>query len=146
MAKGSYTVDKLIGLTIRAKSPTAYYNIPTYMDNPIKLGTVKTGDIIGVVDSWTGGEAGRPLHLQFKRLNGSVYYVPLLPGMMDNEFNRAQGLTTTQEDIQAKAEEDKSTLDKFLDTLTGGASKVGKYILIGGAALIALNIILKNRK
>ena len=142
MPQQTYSIDKLIGLTMKAKNPTDYYNVPTYMPNPIKLGTVKTGDIIGVVNSWTGGTADKPLHLEFKRLNGTTYYVPMKKGQLDNDFNRAQGLTTTQEDKAAEEDKDKSFLDQLLDTL----KKSGKYVLIGGAALIALNIILKNRK
>ena len=142
MPQETYSIDKLIGLTMKAKNPTPYYNVPLYMPNPIKLGTVKPGDIIGVVNSWTGGTADKPLHLEFKRLNGSTYYVPMLPGQLDNNFNKAQGLTTTQQDKAAEEDKDKSFVDKFADYL----KKSGKIVLYGGLALVALNVILKNRK
>jgi hypothetical protein len=142
MPQQSYTIDKLIGLTIKAKNPTPYYSLPTYYDTAKKLGTVNTGDVVGVVYSWVGGDAGRPLHLQFRRGNGTFYYVPMKPGQIDNEFNKAQGLTTTQEDKAAEEEEGKSTTDKILDYF----KKSGKIILYGGLALVALNVILKNRK
>ena len=142
MPQETYRIDKLIGLTIKAKNSTPFYSLPTYDPLSKKLGTVKTGDIVGVVDSWVGGDAGRTLNLQFKRLNGSDYYVPMLPGQIDHNFNKAQGLTTTQQDKAAEEDKDKSFADKFTDYL----KKSGKIVLYGGLALVALNVILKNRK
>jgi hypothetical protein len=142
MPQQSYTIDKLIGLTIKAKNPTAYYDLPTYYNTAKKLGTVKSGDLVGVLYSWVGGTADRPLHLQFRRGDGTFYYVPMLPGQIDNDFNRAQGLTTTQEDKEKDEDKNKSFTDKLLDYFR----KSGKIVLYGGLALVALNVILKNRK
>ena len=141
----SYSADQIIGKVLVAKKPVPVYDLPPYNTQAVQIAVVKPGQTVGTVYSWVGGTPGKFLTWQFYGNNNKAYYAAQVPGYYDVQSLKDQGALTTAEVTAQKADEDKSALDKFLESLTQGAGKIGKYVLIGGAALIALNIVLKNR-
>lgn len=141
----SYSADQIIGKVLVAKKPVPVYDLPPYNTQASQIAVVQPGQTVGTVYSYVGGTPGKFLCWQFYSNNNKAYYAAQVPGYYDVQSLKDQGALTTAEETELKADEDKSTLDKFLESLTQGAGKIGKYVLIGGAALIALNIVLKNR-
>jgi hypothetical protein len=137
----TYSADQIIGKVLIAKKPVPVYDLPPYESSAKQIAVVKPGQTVGTVYSYVGNKPGKFLCWQFYDKNNKAYYAAHVSGYYDIQSLKDQGALTTKEETELKADENKGTLEKLL----GGAKNVGKYILIGGAALIALNIILKNR-
>jgi hypothetical protein len=141
----TYSADQIIDKVLIAKKPVPVYDLPPYDKLAKQIAVVQPSQTVGTVYSYVGGTPGKFLCWQFYDKNNKAYYAAHVSGYYDVQSLKDQGALTTKEETKLKADENKSTLEKFLEDLSGGAKNVGKYILIGGAALIALNIILKNR-
>lgn len=140
-----FSADQIIGKQLVAKRSVPIYDDATYKPNRNRLDVIRPGQTVGTVYSYVGGKGANLLNWQFYDKNNKAYYALHDDTAFDVKSLQDQGALTTKEQTELKADENKGTLEKFLEDLAGGAKNVGKYILIGGAALIALNIILKNR-
>jgi hypothetical protein len=138
----TFSADQIVGKSLIAKKTLVVYDLPFYMQGAKKIAEIKPGQTAGVVFSYVGGTPGKPLNWEFKGNAGKMYYIPHVSGYFDVSTLRDQGVQTTQEVQQKAAEENKSTIDKLLDSLKSS----GKIVLYGGLALVALNVFLKNRK
>ena len=141
----TYNASQIIGKQLIAKRSIPIYDLPTYDNNKSRIDVIRPGQSVGVVYSYVGGKGAKLFNWQFYDKNNKAYYALHDAGAFDVKSLQDQGALTVKEETEKKADEGKSTLEKFTEDLTGGAKNIGKYILIGGAALIALNIILKNR-
>lgn len=138
----TYSADQIIGKTLTARRTLVAYDLPTYMANSQKIGTIKIGQSAGVVYSYVGGTPGKPLFWQFKGNNGKDYYIVHQEGAFDVQSLKDQGALTTAEAATKAEEADMS----FKDRLAEYFKKSGKIVLYGGLAILALNVILKNTK
>lgn len=137
----TFSAAEIVGKTLIAKQATPVFNAPSYKPGALEIATVKTGQPVGVVYSWTGGKAGEPLNWQFT--DGSrFYYVQHKTGAFDVSALRQQGALTTQEKAEKLAEESKSLPEKVFEGLGKGA----RNIFIAGVALTALYLILNRPK
>lgn len=149
----TFNAEQIIGKTLFAKKDLAIWKLPRRPSKEQK-GTiwkdisVKNGDAIGTVYSYVGGTANDPLFWMFKTpdLNsgqiGAYFYVEHHEGDFDVKSLREQGVLTTKEIEDLKADADKSTGDKITDALKKG----GKYILIAAAAFYALKMYKEFKK
>ena len=138
----TFSADQIVGKTLIAKKTVMVYDLPFYINGAKQIARVKPGDTIGVVFSWVGGTPGKPLNWEFKGNAGKMYYVPHVPSYFDINALREQGVVTTGELQEKEEDKNKSFGDKLLEYF----KKSGKIILYGGLGLVALNVILKNRK
>jgi hypothetical protein len=140
-----FSADQIAGKQLVAKRSVPIYDLPTFDPLKKRIDVIRPGQTVGTVFSYVGGKGAKLLNWQFIDKNNKTYYALHDETAFDVKSLQDQGALTTKEETELKADENKGTLEKFLEDLAGGAKNVGKYILIGGAALIALNIILKNR-
>lgn len=149
----TFNADEVIGKTLFAKKDIPIWklpNQPSINQKGIiwKNVIVKKGDPIGRVFTYVGGTGVNPLYWAFDTPNinagqvGKVFYVQHHEGDFDVKSLREQGVLTTKEKEDLKADEDKSTGDKITDALKKG----GKYILIAAAAFFALKMYKEFKK
>ena len=111
----TYSAGDLIGKTLVANREMPVYNLPSYDSGAKEITRARKGNVLGVVYSYVGGQAGRPLNWQFKTPAGQFYYVEHAPNNFDTESLKEQGVQTPKEKAEAEAEAGKSTGDKILD-------------------------------
>ena len=140
-----FSADQIAGKQLVAKRSVPIYDLPTFDPLKKRIDVIRPGQTVGTVFSYVGGKGAKLLNWQFIDKNNKTYYALHDETAFDVRSLQDQGALTTAQETELKADEDKSALDKFLESLTQGAGKIGKYVLIGGATLIALNIVLKNR-
>lgn len=138
----TYSADEIVGKTLIAKNAVFAYDLPTYEPNSKIIGTIKPNTPAGVVFSYVGGQPNRPLNWQFKGVGGKMYYINHMPGMFDVQALQQQGALTTQEKQEQAQEQNLSTGDKLLSYF----KKTSNVIIFTALGLVALNVILKNRK
>ena len=149
----TFNAAQVVGKTLFAKKDLPIYKLPprpSQEQNGIvwKGISVKNGDAIGTVYSYIGGTGNDPLFWMFKTPNvnsgqiGAYFYVEHKEGNFDVKSLREQGVLTTKEIEDLKADADKSTGDKIIDALKKG----GKYLLIAGAAFFALKMYKEFKK
>jgi hypothetical protein len=138
----TFSADQIIGKSLIAKKPVVVYDLPFYEKQAKQIAVIKPGALVGRVFSYVGGQPGRPLNWEFIGQNKKTYYVPHVESYFSVEALRDQGVQTTAEAKAAEEEKDMSFSDKLAEYF----KKSGKVVLYGGLALIALNVILKNRK
>jgi hypothetical protein len=117
----AFNAADIIGKTLIAKRQI---NVLSSPDGP-PLAVVLPGNSVGVVDTYIGGTAGRPLYWAFIGQNNRPYYVLHSPGNFDVSALRAQGVLTTKEQQDEK-----------------NKTPVMQLAKSGGAALIIFSIIL----
>ena len=138
----TFNAEQILDKTLIARQRVTAYDLPTYTTGAQPLGVVEPGQPVGVVYSYTGGTADRPLNWQFKTTSGRAYYVAHKPGAFDVSALRQQGVLTTQELEQKKEDENKDLPTKIFEGLGRGA----RAVFIAGVALTALYLVLSNRK
>jgi len=138
----TFSADQIVGKTLTARRTLVAFDLPIYEQGFKKIGEIKPGQSAGVVFSYVGGRPGEPLHWQFKGNNGKMYYIPHLEGNFLISSLRDQGALTTQE----IKEKDESANMSTGEQLTAWVKKSGNLIIYAGLGLLALNVILKNRK
>lgn len=138
----TFSAEQILDKTLIAKKRVKVYNLPTYTEGAREIATVAPGQSAGVVFSYTGGTADRPLNWQFKTTDGRAYYIPHEAGAFDVSALRQQGVLTTQEIQQKEEDQSKDLPTKIFEGLGKGA----RAVFIAGVALAALYLILQNRK
>jgi len=149
----TFNAAEIIGKTLIAKKDTAIWKqipIPSQNQKGIiwKNVIVKKGDPIGRVFTYVGGSGVDPLFWAFDTPNvntgqvGKFFYVEHKQGQFDVNSLREQGVLTTKEIEDLKADENKSTGDKITDALKKG----GKYLLIAAGAFFALKMYKEFKK
>jgi hypothetical protein len=149
-----FNAEQIIGKTLYAKKDLPIWKLPRQLslnDKGIiwKNVSVKKGDSIGEVYSYVGTNTPNdPLFWMFKTPNvnsgqiGAYFYVEHKEGNFDVKSLREQGVLTTKEIKELKADENKSTGDKITDAVKKG----GKYILIAGAIFYAIKMYKEFKK
>ena len=137
----TFSAAEIVGKTLIAKQLTPVLAAPSYRPGAIEIATVRPGQPVGVVYSWTGGKAGEPLNWQFTDGN-RFYYVQHKAGAFDVSALRQQGALTTQEKEEKLAEENKSLPEKIFEGLGKGA----RNVFFAGVALTALYLVLNRHK
>jgi len=132
----TYNANEIIGKSLIAKKPVPVKRLA--MDSAPTIYTVAPGATVGTVFSWLDPNADRKnLYWIFFDAFNRAYYVEHIEGRFDIKGLEAQGAETTEE----KTEREKRENETFGQTL----ERYAKSILIGGGALIALGLVLKNK-
>jgi hypothetical protein len=133
----TYTVNQLIGKSVRA-----YKDTPVYSGNkgtPKVVGTVKNGEIIGVVASYARPEqANGKSWLMFEKGYNVVYWVPN-EAVTDAGLDQ-QGTKTVTDELKAEADKklkDESPIEYYIKKY---ALKVGLAI----GVVIIVNSLVKE--
>ena len=149
-----FNAEQIIGKTLYAKKDLPIWKLPrqpSKNDKGViwKNVSVQNGDSIGVVYSYVGSNTpNSPLFWMFKTPNansgqiGAYFYVEHKQGNFDVKSLREQGVLTTKELEELKADEDKPTGVIITDALKKG----GKYLLIAAAAFFALKMYKEFKK
>jgi hypothetical protein len=154
----TFSPDQIIGKTLIAKKRISVYKIPPVPSKGIKGVvwsniTIEPGNPVGIVYSYVGGNLD-PLFWQFitptqnaTQIGGS-YYVKHNEGDFDLTSLQDQGVLTTKELLDLKADEDKTWIDKLLETASGGIGfqNIIKYVLYGGAIYFGIKIYKEYKK
>lgn len=123
--ESTYNANDLIGKTLIANIPV---NVYPSASNTIPLYTVNAGDTVGVVYSWVNKNG-----VIWWQLEPGNKFVSHAQGKFNMQVLTDQGLLTTAQKEEAKKEDSKSWLQKFLE---GTSKKV-----LTGAALITVGYI-----
>ena len=148
-----FNAEQIIGKTLFVKKDMPIWKLPRKPSKNEKGViwkniSVKDGDAAGVVYSYVGGTGTDPLFWMFKTPNvnsgqiGAYFYIQHETGAFDVKSLRDQGVLTTKELTELKADADKSTGDKITDAVKKG----GKYLLIAAAAFFALKMYKEFKK
>ena len=121
--------DEIVGKTLFGRTEVPVKRLP--LDSARVEWTVPVGQAVGVVYSFLMPlESGRAnLYWMFYDPTGHAYYAEHLPGRFSFEALRAQGVITTEEEIERQIEENKPWEDKAIDAL--------KWVAIIGIVVFA---------
>jgi hypothetical protein len=136
----TYNAGSIIGKTLVAKRAVTAFNLPS--DDASPVADYDPGDTIGVVTSYleANPSAGRSdFYWQFMDYNGNYRYVPHHAGDFDIGSLQDQGILTTQQQEQAAAEANKSTIEKIVD-------QYAPWLVGGIIAVPLIGVLLKNSK
>lgn len=144
-----YSADQIIGKSLVARVSIPLKRLPDR--NAATVYTVKPGQAVGVVYSYTGGR-GTPLWWAFYDQNGKPYYVEHSEAAFDIGLIKEQGALSVEEekkkeDAKKKAEEGGFFPDIDLPNFDGLGENLGKYagialIVVGG--IVAYNMTSKK--
>ena len=138
----TYSAADIVGRTLVAKIETPVFNRPSYDPAAQIITTARAGNVLGVVDSWVGGTAGKPLNWQFKTPAGQFYYIAHDARKFDTNSLQEQGALTTQEKAEQEANANMSTGERIVKSLT----KIAMFTAGGLILVKALNVTLQNRR
>lgn len=138
----TYSAADIVGRTLVAKIETPVFNRPSYDPAAQIITTARAGNVLGVVDSWVGGTAGKPLNWQFKTPTGRFYYIQHDARKFDTNSLQEQGALTTQEKAEQEANANMTTGERIVKSLT----KIGMFAAAGLIAARLLQVALNNRK
>lgn len=148
-----FNAEQVIGKTLFARKDLPVWKLPRRPSKNqggtiFKNVSISKGSPAGIVYSYVGDNVTEPLFWMFKTPNtnsgeiGAYYYVEHKEGNFDVKSLRDQGVLTTKELTEQKANENKSTGDKITDALKKG----GKYLLIAAGAFFALKMYKEFKK
>lgn len=138
----TYSATDIIGRTLVARIETPVFNRPSYDPTAQIITTARAGNVLGVVDSWVGGTAGKPLNWQFRTPAGQFYYIQHDARKFDTNSLQEQGALTTQEKAEQEANANMSTGERIVKSLT----KIGMFTAAGLIAARFLQVALNKRK
>jgi hypothetical protein len=134
-AEDIVSVDAIIGKTLYGREDVALKRIAS--DNAASVGSTPVGTPVGIVYSYLLPGPGRSsLYWMFLDDSGNAYYAEHQPGRFSFESLRAQGVLTTEEQIQAEIEKNKPWEDKVIDA--------GKWIaIVAVVGFVAVQLVPK---
>jgi hypothetical protein len=103
----TFSAAEIVGKTLIAKQSIKVFNAPSYKPGSLQVATVKAGQPVGVVFSWTGGKAGEPLNWQFSD-GGRFFYVQHQAGAFDVSALKQQGALTPTEKAEQQRRENQT--------------------------------------
>jgi len=122
------SVDAVIGRTLYGLQDVELKRIAA--DAAPSIGSAPAGTPVGVVHSYLLPGSGRSsLYWMFLDQGGNAYYAEHATGRFDFDALHAQGVLTTEEQIEAEAEKNKPLEDKLIDA--------GKWIAIAALVVFA---------
>jgi hypothetical protein len=137
----TFSAAEIVGKTLIARQNIQVFNAPSYKPGALQVATVKPGQPVGVVFSWTGGKAGKPLNWQFSD-GGRFFYVQHKAGAFDVSALKQQGALTPTE-IQERERKEQQTLP---EQIFEGLGKGARNVFFAGVALAALYIVLSQTR
>lgn len=140
-AMPTFSAAEIVGKTLIAKQNVKVFNAPSYTPGAQQVATVRAGEPVGVVFSWTGGKAGQPLNWQFNDGN-RFFYVEHRSGAFDVSALKQQGALTPTEKAELQRKENQTLPEQIFEGLGKGA----RNVFFAGVALAALYIVLSQTR